>query len=145
MVVDILCGNCGGGHVPAFLEYICPKVYRNVPKSLDRQIWANSVDQDQTAPLTQIRLLLRVHTVCYSGSTLFAIPSASFGHITVKPSCSNFRIITAIFRMSEFYGNRRHGTLYYSLANLTSPFSFNPYLLLMDLSTLTKWTSPFVI
>ena len=24
--------------------------YRNVPKFLDRQVWANSVDPDQTAP-----------------------------------------------------------------------------------------------
>ena len=32
---------------------ICPKtftVYRNVPKFLDRQVWANSADPDQTAP-----------------------------------------------------------------------------------------------
>ena len=37
--------------------------YRNVPKSVDRQVWANSVDPK-------------------SDSTLFAILSASFGHIT---------------------------------------------------------------
>ena len=45
--------------------------------------WANSADPDQTAPKGAVR----------SGSTLFAIPSASFGYITlwsmVKPSCSN--------------------------------------------------------
>ena len=40
--------------------------YRNVPKFSD---WANSVDPDQTAPR--------------AGSTLFAIRSALFGHITV--------------------------------------------------------------
>ena len=34
----------------------------------DRQVWANSADPDQTAP----------------GSTLFAIPSASFGCITLR-------------------------------------------------------------
>ena len=36
-------------------------MYRNDPKFSDRQVWATSVDPDQTAPL--------------SGSTLFAIPS----------------------------------------------------------------------
>ena len=38
--------------------------YRNDHKFSDRQVWANSADRDQTAPR--------------SGSTLFAIPSASF-------------------------------------------------------------------
>ena len=46
----------------------------------DRQVWANSVDQDQTAP-------------GWSGSTLFAIWSALSGHITLY--CLNFRVITA--------------------------------------------------
>ena len=33
--------------------------YHNFPKFSDRQVWANSADPDQTAPLqTQIRLLL---------------------------------------------------------------------------------------
>ena len=41
---------------------------------------ANSVDQGQTAPKPR--------------STLFAIPSASFGLIMVEPHCSNFRVIT---------------------------------------------------
>ena len=41
--------------------------YHNGPKFLDRQVWANSVDPDQTG----------------SGSALFAIPSASFGCITL--------------------------------------------------------------
>ena len=36
-------------------------------------VWANSVDPDWTAHGGTIR----------SGSTLFAIPSASFGHITL--------------------------------------------------------------
>ena len=38
-------------------------------KFLDRQVWANSADPDQTAPR--------------SGSALFVIPSASFGPITL--------------------------------------------------------------
>ena len=42
--------------------------YRNDPKFLDRQVWANSADPDQTAPTGEV----------WSGSTLFAIPSASF-------------------------------------------------------------------
>ena len=44
-------------------------MYRNDPKFSDRYVWANSADPDQTAPL--------------SGYTLFAIPSASFGLITL--------------------------------------------------------------
>ena len=47
--------------------------YRNDPKFLDRQAWANSADPDQTAPRGAV----------WSGSTLFAIPSASFGLITL--------------------------------------------------------------
>ena len=43
--------------------------YRNGPKFSDRQVWENSADQDQTAP---------------RGSTLFAILSASSGHITQR-------------------------------------------------------------
>ena len=47
---------------------------------------------------TQIRLLV------WSGSTLFAIPSSSFGHITqVKPPCSTFRVITANVWVSELF------------------------------------------
>ena len=42
-------------------------------KYLDRQVWADSVDQDQTAP----------KAVVSSGSTHFAIQSASRGCITV--------------------------------------------------------------
>ena len=41
----------------------------NDPKFSDRQVWANSVDPDQTAPHQGIH-------------TLFAIPSTSFGHIS---------------------------------------------------------------
>ena len=47
--------------------------YRNDAKFSDRYAWANSADPDQTAPRG---------AVC-SGSTLFAIPSASFGLTTL--------------------------------------------------------------
>ena len=49
------------------------KWYRNDPKFSDRYAWANSADPDQTAPRGAV----------WSGSTLFAIPSASFGLITL--------------------------------------------------------------
>ena len=48
--------------------------YSNVPKFSDRQVLANSADPDQTAPRGAV----------WSGSTLFAIPSASFGCITLR-------------------------------------------------------------
>ena len=47
--------------------------YRNDPKFSDRYVLANSADPDQTAPRGAV----------WSGSTLFAIPSASFGLITL--------------------------------------------------------------
>ena len=43
--------------------------YHDDLKFSDRQVWANSVDPDQTAPRGTVS----------SGSTLFAILSASFG------------------------------------------------------------------
>ena len=46
--------------------------YRNDPMFSDRYAWANSADPDQTAPRGAV----------WSGATLFAIPSASFGLIT---------------------------------------------------------------
>ena len=49
------------------------RTYRNDPKFSDRYAWANSADPDQTAPTGAV----------WSGSTLFAIPSASFGLITL--------------------------------------------------------------
>ena len=48
-------------------------VYRNDPKFSDRYAWANGADPDQTAPRGAV----------WSGSTLFAIPSVSFGLITL--------------------------------------------------------------
>ena len=66
-------------------------IYNNDPKFSDRQVWANSVDQDQRSSL------IRVYTVCqcrprshcsreavWSGSTIFAIPCASFGRISLR-------------------------------------------------------------
>ena len=47
--------------------------YRNDPKFSDRTAWANSADPNQTAPRGAV----------WSGSTLFAILSASFGLITL--------------------------------------------------------------
>ena len=49
-----------------FLCIILTYVYRNNPKFLDRQVWANSVDPDQTAPRGAVS----------SGSALLAIPFA---------------------------------------------------------------------
>ena len=74
--------------------------YRNVPKFSDRQVWANNVDPDWTAP----------RGAFWSGSTLFAILSTSFwaNSSVVKRFCSNFRIFTAIFRVSKFLGFLRY-------------------------------------
>ena len=47
--------------------------YRNDPKFSDRYAWTNNADPDQTAPRGSV----------WSGFTLFAIPSASFGLITL--------------------------------------------------------------
>ena len=49
------------------------ETYRNDPKFSDIYAWANSADPDQTAPRGAV----------WSGSTLFAILSASFGLITL--------------------------------------------------------------
>ena len=48
-------------------------MYRNDPKFSDRYAWANSADPVQTALRGEVS----------SGSTLFAIPSASFGLVTL--------------------------------------------------------------
>ena len=64
------------GCICAFEEWVYGgwKVpYHNDPKFLDRYAWANSADPDQSAPLGAV----------WSVSTLFAIPSASFGLITI--------------------------------------------------------------
>ena len=59
--------------------------YRNDPKFSDRYAWANNADPDQTP-----------RGAVWSGSTLFTIPSASFGLI-VEPHSSNFRVIRTNF------------------------------------------------
>ena len=70
-------------------RWIFDEIYCNDPKFLDRQALTNSADPDQTVPRGAV----------WSGSTLFAITSASFGpnYSLVKQNCFNFRIITAIF------------------------------------------------
>ena len=47
--------------------------YRNDPKFLDRWVWANSVDPDQTSPVPNPNPNPR--GAVWSESTLFAIPS----------------------------------------------------------------------
>ena len=59
---------------------------QNGSNFLDRQAWANSGDPDQTAP----------RTVCCS-VYIFRMQCSM-----VKPHVSTFRIVTAIFRVSEF-------------------------------------------
>ena len=62
------------GFVMSWLKSIYSKMnYHNDPKFSDRQVWANSVDPDQTAPRGAV----------WSASTLFAILSTSFGNITL--------------------------------------------------------------
>ena len=73
-------------------------IYRIVPKFSDRQVWANSVDPDQTAPRSS---LIRVFTVCYSVYVFWTNFSI------VRPCCSNFRILQQIFWVSEYLGNLR--------------------------------------
>ena len=65
--------------------------YHNDPKFSDICLCRHRSDSDLGA--------------VWSGSTLFAIPSALFGHIIqqVKPPCRNFRVITTIFRVSNFF------------------------------------------
>ena len=58
-------------------------MYRNDPKFLDRQVWANRVDPDQT--------LVRVCTVCYSVCIYWTHYSI------VNLHCSIRGLITAIF------------------------------------------------
>ena len=57
------------------IKQFCSMSYRNVPKFSERQAWANSADPDRTAPLGGL-----------SGSTLFAILSASLGYINLRKS-----------------------------------------------------------
>ena len=74
------------------------KNYRNFPKFSDR-VWANSADPDQTAPRGAV----------WSGSTLFAIPSASFGLTTLWYSriVQILEWLQQMFWVSEYLGNLR--------------------------------------
>ena len=71
--------------------------YRNDPKFSDRYAWANSSDPDQTAPTGAV----------WSGPTLFAIPSASFGLITLWYShkVQILEWLQQIFWVFEYLGN----------------------------------------
>ena len=58
-------------------------MYRNDPKFSDRYTWANSADPDQEQSVQGLHCLL---------------PAAFWVHYSlIKPSCSNFRVITANF------------------------------------------------
>ena len=61
---------------------LCLLPQHNDPKFSDRQVWANSVGRSS---------LIRIDTVCIFW-THYSI---------IKPHCSNFRTITAIFQLSE--------------------------------------------
>ena len=58
--------------------------YRNVPNVSDRQHWANSVEPDQTVPIQGLVCIFWTH------------------HCIVKQNPLRFRIVTAIFQVSEF-------------------------------------------
>ena len=58
--------------------------YHHVPKFSDGQVWANSADPEQTAPIW-------VCTICNSGCIFWMHYSKE------KSSCSTFRVITAHF------------------------------------------------
>ena len=65
--------TCNGIFIHLSLKYTVEHYYCNDPKVSDRQVLANSVDPDQTAPDAKV----------WSGCALFAISSASFGHISL--------------------------------------------------------------
>ena len=74
--------------------------YRNDLKFSDRYAWANCANPDQTAPRGAV----------WSGSTLFAIPSASFGLIILWQShiVQIFEWLQQIFWVSKYFGNLRY-------------------------------------
>ena len=67
--------------------------YRNIPKFSDRYARANSPAPDQTAPRGAV----------WSGSALFAIPSAPFGLIT-----QILEWLQQMFWVSEYLGNLQY-------------------------------------
>ena len=75
-------------------------IYRNDPKFLDRYAWANSADLGQTAP--------RGGAV-WSGSTQFAVSSASFELITLWYSLivQMLEWLQQIVWVSKYLGNLR--------------------------------------
>ena len=76
------------------------EMYHNFPKFSDRQVWANRADPDQTAPKGAV----------WSGSTLFAIPPASFRRITLR-KCHLVQLLgwlQQILWVSEYLGNLRY-------------------------------------
>ena len=70
---------------------------------LDKQVWANSVDPDQTAP--------RVYTVCHFVCIFWT------NYSVVNRSCSNFRMITAFLA----HLSRRLTRWAYSIAMVSRP------------------------
>ena len=85
-----------------FLAVLHIETYHNDPKFLDTYAWANSADPDQTAPSPR--------GAVWSGSTLFAIPSASFGLITLWYShiVQILEWLQQIFWVSEYLRNLRY-------------------------------------
>ena len=72
--------------------------YRNFPKLSDRQVWANRADPDQ------------IRRAVWSGSTLFSIPSASFGCITLRKRhlVQLLGWLQQMFWVSEYLGYLRY-------------------------------------
>ena len=75
--------------VSRLVFYVKNKDNPTDPKFLDRQVWANSVDPDQTVPEGDQGLHclpFRLHALLYS-----------------VPHDSSFRVITFFFRASQFF------------------------------------------
>ena len=77
------------------------KGYLDDPIYSDRQVWANSVDPAQTAPKQAVP----------SGSALFAFPDL---YLFDKCMISKFKIIVAIFWVSEYLGFLQYIFIYLS-------------------------------
>ena len=69
-------------------------MYRNDPKFSDTYAWAKSADPDQTAPRGAV----------WSGSTLFAIPSASLDSLLYgRATAQILEWLQQIFGCPKFY------------------------------------------